>query len=349
MPVSIVIGGQFGSEGKGKVALELVRQTAEADTAVVRVGGSNSGHTAYDKNGKRFALRQLPAGCIDRDVKVVFPPGFFVDLDLLTTEIEELDYPRDRIFISNFARIVTAEHKKWEEDAGLGAAIGSTGSGVGGAMMALVARGARNFPLSALSDAQHCEPLARYVTDTSLLLRQMLDKGQRVIVEGSQGFGLSLSDGGYWPKATSRGTTAAAALAETGLSPIDVDCVILVLRAFPIRVAGNSGPLHGETTWDEIASAHGLVSDIREFTTVTNRLRRVGQFDHQLVRRAITTNNPTHLALNHLDYIGNEDDLKFRDSKLNRFISSVEENIKKSIDFYGFSGRSMRKSAREFI
>eukprot|EP00456_Euglypha_rotunda_P069717 TRINITY_DN6149_c0_g1_i1.p1 TRINITY_DN6149_c0_g1~~TRINITY_DN6149_c0_g1_i1.p1 ORF type:complete len:101 (-),score=16.97 TRINITY_DN6149_c0_g1_i1:10-312(-) len=82
MPVSIVVGGQFGSEGKGKVSLELVRMATEGRIAVVRVGGPNSGHTAYDRSGRKFALRQLPAGAVDRNVDVVFPAGSFIDVEI---------------------------------------------------------------------------------------------------------------------------------------------------------------------------------------------------------------------------------------------------------------------------
>ena len=125
MPVSVVVGGQFGSEGKGKVALEIARRSYEP-VAVVRVGGPNSGHTAYDRAGRKRVLRQLPAGCIDRDVDVVLPAGSYIDVDVLRSEIEELDYPRDRIRISGHARIITDQHKQWEAEAGLAGAIGST-------------------------------------------------------------------------------------------------------------------------------------------------------------------------------------------------------------------------------
>ena len=114
MPVSIVVGGQFGSEGKGKVSLELVRMATERRIAVVRVGGPNSGHTAYDRAGRKFALRQLPAGAVDRNVDVVFPAGSYIDINVLLREIDELDYPRDRIFVSPYANIITPEQKAWE-------------------------------------------------------------------------------------------------------------------------------------------------------------------------------------------------------------------------------------------
>jgi len=340
MPISIVVGGQYGSEGKGKVALEWARKTTATHVAVVRVGGPNSGHTAYDRSGRKFALRQMPAGAIDRNVDVVFPPGSFIDVDVLQREIALLDYPRDRIFVSPYANVITPQQKAWETEAGLVEGIGSTGSGVGGAVMASVARGASSFKLHR-HDAQHCEPLESYLHDTTLLMRQWLDTGARVIVEGTQGFGLSLYDGGFWPKATSRCTTAASALAECGLSPLDVDDVTLVIRSFPIRVAGNSGTLPGETTWQAIATSLGADQDLREFTTVTNKLRRVGTFDAELVRMAIASNNPSTIVLNHMDYVSKPDIVRLENLAANEFLDFVEREIGRKIDFVGFSPKSL--------
>ena len=336
MPVSVVVGGQFGSEGKGKVALEIARRSSEP-VAVVRVGGPNSGHTAYDLAGRKHVLRQLPAGCVDRDVDVVLPAGSYIDVDVLISEIEQLDYPRDRIRISSHARLVTEKHKQWEASAGLAGAIGSTGSGVGAAVMASVARGAQNFELESFEAADHPD-LEPFICDTSDHLRGPLDAGNRVIVEGAQGFGLSLLEGGYWPKATSRSTTAAGALAEAGLSPVDVDDVTMVIRSFPIRVAGDSGPLVDETTWKDIAETAGRVDDLREYTTVTRRLRRVGHFDPVLVQRALAVNRPTRVVLNHLDYVGAQQDLDNSGSNVRRFVCRVQRDIGREIDWFGFSG-----------
>ena len=334
MPISIVVGGQFGSEGKGKVALEIARRS-KVPVTVIRVGGPNSGHTAYDRAGRRHALRQLPAACVDKDVDVVLPSGSYIDVEVLLQEIEALDYPIERIHMSEFARVIHPEHREWEEKAGLTSAIGSTGSGVGGAVMAAVAREAKNFNLSshiALNDPR----LQRFINaDLSHTLRTGIENGARIVVEGTQGFGLSLLEGGYWPKATSRSTTAAGALAESGLSPIDVDDVTMVLRSFPIRVAGDSGLLIGETTWKEISSITGR--PIQEFTTVTGRVRRVGQFDPDIVRRALAVNRPSRLVLNHLDYIGGEADLDDPYSLVSMFIHRIELNIGRKIDWLGFS------------
>lgn len=340
MPISIVVGGQFGSEGKGKVVLEKVRQHQKSAKIVVRVGGTNSGHTAYDRQGRRWALRQMPAGCLDRDVTVVFPPGSYIDPQILLTEIEELRFPKDRIFISRYARIITDEAKAWERAGNLCDSIGSTGSGVGGAVMASVARGSKNFKLAAL-EAQDWEPLSRFLSDTTDLLTKRLRSDARVIIEGSQGFGLSLLDGGYWPKATSRSTTAAAALAEAGMSPMDVDEVILVLRTFPIRVAGHSGPLRDETSWEKVAKIAGRTDDISEYSTATKRLRRVGRFDADLVRRAISANNPTQIVLNHLDYIDDRNMHSEPQSIGQKFVNDIERKIGRSINYVGFSGKDL--------
>lgn len=345
MPVSIVIGGQFGSEGKGKVALEIARRSS-APVVAIRVGGPNSGHTAYDRSGKRWVLRQLPAACIDKDVDVVLPAGSYIDADVLLAEIEALDYPRRRIRISAAARLITQEHRDWEHEAGLARAIGSTGSGVGAAVMAAAAREAANFPLRSPSVADDAR-LAEFLDDDiSYYLRRRLADRSRAIVEGTQGFGLSLLDGGHWPKATARSTTAAGALAEAGLSPTDVDDVTMVVRAFPIRVAGDSGPLAGETTWEAVAERSGRRNDLREYSSVTGVLRRVGEFDPESVRRALDVNRPTRLAMNHLDYIGQKDDLADEWSAVGRFVDRVESAIGREIDWYGFSAEHVTERNR---
>tara|TARA_R110002110_G_C13458731_1_gene717942 strand:- start:2145 stop:3206 length:1062 start_codon:yes stop_codon:yes gene_type:complete len=351
MPVSIVVGGQFGSEGKGKASLEIARLSNRANipTTVVRVGGPNSGHTGFDKAGKKFALRQLPAGCIDRDVDVVFPAGSYIDVDLLFAEIGELDFPKDRITISPHARLISQEHKDWEAQGELVQSISSTGSGVGAAVMASVARGAKNFQLISLV-AGDSEPLQPFLGNTTELLRSKLENSHRVIIEGTQGFGLSLLDGGYWPKATSRSTTASAALAEAGLSPLDVDDITLVIRSFPIRVAGDSGPLLNEVTWEYVASLTGRrAEDIREFTTVTQKLRRVGEFDAELVRAAIAANRPSRVVVNHLDYLGLASHIKVQNSKVFLFLSFIESRIGRKIDWHGFSERDFIKAEKVFL
>ena len=333
MPVSIVVGGQFGSEGKGKVALEIVRRDRTV-AAAVRVGGTNSGHTAVSADGNTLVLRQLPAASIDRTVQIVLPPGSYIDLQILRNELRLLGLGPDSVAISPMARIITEEHKRWEQVSGLGPAIGSTQSGTGASVIAMTARGAPSFPHSIQAEEE--PTLHPFLKDTTSLMRRLLNAGRRVVIEGTQGFGLSLLQGGYWPKATSRDTSAAGFLAEAGLSPRDVDDVTMVIRCHPIRVAGDSGPLTGETTWERIATESGLSESLQEFTTVTKKVRRVGNFDPDLVRRAIMVNQPTRIVLNHLDYV----DARVRGNaklttKARHFIEKIEAEIYQKIDWFG--------------
>lgn len=200
--------------------------------------------------------------------------------------------------------------------------------------MAMTARGAAGFPLHSVQ-AEEVMELQPFLENTTAVARSLLDARKRVVVEGTQGFGLSLLQGGYWPKATSRDTTAAGFLAEAGLSPFDVDDVTMVIRCHPIRVAGDSGPLPNETTWDQIAHEAGLPLDYREYTTVTGKVRRVARFDPGLVCHAIATNNPNRIVLNHLDYV----DPMVRDvglsTKARQFVEKIEFDLKRKIDWLG--------------
>jgi adenylosuccinate synthase len=333
MPVSIVVGGQFGSEGKGKVALEIVRRD-HTTAAAVRVGGTNSGHTAVGADGETYSLRQLPAAAADRSVQVILPPGSYIDLAIFKEELTRLGLGADRVLFSPMARVITDGHKRWEQASQLGRAIGSTQSGTGAAVTAMVARGAANLSLHSLQ-AEEVPELQPYLRDTTSAVRLLLDAGKRVVIEGTQGFGLSLLQGGYWPKATSRDTSAAGFLAEAGLSPRDVDDVTMVIRCHPIRVAGDSGPLTGETTWEQVAAEAGLPLDYREYTTVTQKIRRVGRFDADLVRRAIAANNPSRIVLNHLDYVDPQVKASGLTPKATAFVEKIERGIGRRVDWLG--------------
>jgi adenylosuccinate synthase len=347
MPVSIVVGGQFGSEGKGKVALEIVRR--EAAAAVIRVGGTNSGHTAVGIDGKTYALRQLPAAAIDRSVKVVLPAGSYIDLDIFNDEVNRLGFGPDQVLVSPMARIITEEHKNWERAIGLGPAIGSTQSGTGAAVMAMTARGASGFPLRSVQ-AKEVPGLAPFLKDTVSEVRSWLSSGRRVVIEGTQGYGLSVLQGGYWPKATSRDTTAASFLAEAGLSPRDVDDVTMVIRCHPIRVAGDSGPLEGETTWQSITAEAELPLNYREYTTVTGKVRRVGRFDAELVRRAIAANNPSRIVLNHLDYVDPAVKSGVMTPKTKLFVEKIERDIEQRVDWLGVGpGRVIERQTTKAV
>ena len=308
--------------------------------AAIRVGGTNSGHTVAAADGRTYALRQLPAAAVDRSIQVILPAGSYIDLAILEDELRLLRLGSDRLLISPMARIITDQHKRWERAANLGPAIGSTESGTGAAVMAMTARGATAFPLHSVQ-AKDVRKLARFLTDTTSAIRSFLDAGRRVVIEGTRGYGLSVLQGGYWPKATSRDTSAAGFLAEAGLSPRDVDDVTMVIRCHPIRVAGDSGPLTGETTWEAIAAEAGLPLDYREYTTVTGKVRRIGRFDPGLVRRAIAANNPSRVVLNHLDYIDPRVRAGGLTAKAREFVEKIEQDIDRRVDWLGIGPGSM--------
>jgi adenylosuccinate synthase len=330
MPISIVVGGQFGSEGKGKTALEIARRAKAG--IVVRVGGTNSGHTAVDDAGKTWALRQLPASVLAPSAIAVLPPGAIIDPEIFHREVDALRLEHQRVIVSPCATVISEADKEAERTAGLVEQIGSTGSGTGAALIRRIRRQSGEPIL-----ARDSRSLRDYLGDTSRVMRDVLNKNGRIVVEGSQGFGLSLLHGGHYPNATSRDTTASTFLGESGLSPRDVDDVTLVLRCHPIRVAGNSGPLHGETTWAEIAKTAGLPEDYCERTTATRKIRRVGVFDSKLVQRAIDANSPSRIVLNHFDYV----DEGVRDNVFNiralDFLKMVESAIGRRVDWIGTS------------
>lgn len=330
MAVSIIIGGQYGSEGKGKVAYHWAKKMKAK--AVVRVGGSNSGHTVYDNDGNIFAFRMLPTACISDEMISILPAGTYIDVPILLEEISLAKIPIEKIKIDPNALIIKNEYKEEEFLSGLGKNIGSTLSGTGAAVIERVKRD-KNMPALMAKDVEELKP---YLADTKFFLRQLINSGAHIIIEGTQGYGLSNYHAKDYPYATSRDTTAAGFLAETGLSPLDVEHIVMVIRAFPIRVAGNSGPLVNEIDWEAVSSESGSPEYFEEKTTVTHKVRRVAKFDSKIVKEAIIANNPDIIVMNHLDYLDymnrNQNCLSVNQRA---FVENVEKQIEKKIDYFG--------------
>ena len=331
MPVTTVIGGQYGSEGKGKVAHFLARELDAA--AVIRVGGPNSGHTSIDGGGGRHVLRQLPTAALEGTTCLI-GPGSYIDPAVLLDEIHRVDLDRGAICIDYRAMVVTEDDREEERRSGLAERIGSTCSGTGAAVRRRIGRTSQDDLALAAKD------LRPYVGDTAILARRLLDDGRRIIVEGTQGVGLSILQSPHYPFVTTRDTGAAGALSEAGLSPLDVDDVTMVLRTFPIRVAGNSGPFDAEEIdWDTIGREANVQPPPREFTSVTRRLRRVARFDPAIVSMAIKANRPTRIVLNHLDHVDGSCQDGTITSRAQRFIEKAEAAIGAPIDLVGFGPR----------
>jgi adenylosuccinate synthase len=338
MPVTVVVGGQFGSEGKGKVAHTLAGEMRAA--AAVRVGGPNSGHTVITETGKPLVFRQLPTAALIPGCLSIIPAGAYIDTDLLLHEISLLRATPGHLAIDPKAVLIATTDTESEKQLDLRETIGSTLSGTGGAVLRRIARG-RSVVVAGAS-----EVLRPFVRPVAPLLRELLSEGMRIIVEGTQGFGLSLVHSPYYPYVTSRDTTAAGFLSEAGLSPFDVDDIVLVLRAFPIRVRGNSGPLPRETDWQTITAESGSQTPLVEYTSVTRAVRRIAYFDAEIVRQAVLINQPTRIVMNHLDYIESPSDLARSpvSARVRQFIATVESAIARRIDYYGFSPATLLRA-----
>jgi len=237
MPLTVVVGAQFGGEGKGKVVSHM--SIAEDVDFVVRCGGPNSGHTV-DYQGFRIGLRMLPSGFLNNRTKLMLAPGALVDAQILINEMQACKVDSSRLMIDRNACIVAEDYSKNELDRGLRRRIGSTGSGTG---IAVAKRALRD---SDVQLARNVEVLAPFIGDVSTELNSALDQGKKVVVEGTQGFGLSLYHTDNYPYSTNQDTNASGFLSETGLALALVNDVIMAVRTLPIRVEGESGPLKFE-------------------------------------------------------------------------------------------------------
>lgn len=341
MPVTVVVGGQFGSEGKGKVAHWLAREREAA--CAVRVGGSNSGHTVVEADGTRHVFRHLPTAAVLPDIRCFLGAGSYIDPEVFLKEVESVDLSHNRILVDPEASVITEEHKRRERNSGLRREIGSTLSGTGAAVQDRISRDE-----SFVRAGDH-PALAPFVSSVAESLRDSLEAGERVILEGTQGYGLSLIHSEHYPYVTSRDTTAASFLAEAGLSPRDADEIVLVLRAFPIRVGGSSGPLPREIDWETVTRASGTPRDLlQEHTSVSGSLRRVARFDSRVVEEAIRVNQPTEIVINHLDYVDWQCRVKGGATPpVVEFLKEIEGLLGRRVDHFGFGPR--RDQMREAV
>jgi adenylosuccinate synthase len=327
----VVVGGQYGGEGKGKISAFITQR--EGIDVCIRCGGPNSGHSFVVDDGRTVLLRQLPTGYIRPQTRLLIPAGALINLEVLKYEIDSLGLDAWRVGVDRNAMIIEEGDQQRESQLQLRERLSSTLCGVGSAVARRAMRGA-DVRLAA-QFAREVPWLADLITDVSEEANAALDRGKKVLVEGTQGFGLSLYHSESYPKATSRDTTASVFLSEVGLSPRLVTEVVVVFRTFPIRVAGEqAGPLRDEITWEILRAESGCPNPVEEMTTVSKKVRRVGRFDWDLAKRAATMNRPSRIAVNGLDYLDYN----------NRGILSVEQLTPSGRDFLGRIERELGTS-----
>lgn len=346
MPATILVGTQWGDEGKGRAADWLA---AESDVVARFGGGDNAGHTVYI-NDKVYKLHQIPSGILREHVTCVLGNGVVINPVNLLREMDELkangvEVTPDRLIISTKAHIITPAHialdKAAEQARGEGA-IGTTLRGIGPAYIDKTARQglragqmndteafadalyahieAANAKLAAQGQAvldpqasaveyvNAAERLKPFLKDTALYINARLRAGARVLCEGAQGTMLDIDHGDY-PYVTSSSPTAGGALTGLGFGPLYVDRVVGVAKAFSTRVG--AGPMPTELEGALADRLRGTGEHFwDEFGTTTGRPRRCGWLDCALLRYTTQVNGCTELVLTKLDVLSGFDSLK---------------------------------------
>lgn len=347
MPVTILIGAQWGDEGKGRVADWLA---AAADIVARYAGGDNAGHTVALGN-EVYKLHLIPSGVLRRHVVSVMGNGMVINPVNLVREIKTLqalgvDISPKRLVISSRAHIITPAHIALDQarEMALGAAkIGTTLRGIGPAYLdktgragiragdilldmetfaerliaaieaanpALTRQGmAALNPREAAAEYLHAASFLRpYIKDSSVYLYQALKAGKRVVCEGAQGTLLDLDHGSY-PYVTSSSSSVGGALTGLGIGPLFVERVLGVAKAFSSRVG--SGPMPTELEGPVAESLRGTGTNFwDEFGTTTGRPRRCGWLDTVMLRYAVSVNGLSELMLTKLDILSGLDELK---------------------------------------
>ena len=342
MPNIVIVGTQWGDEGKGKIVHLLAK---DADVIVRYQGGANAGHTVIDSRAQ-YTFHMIPSGILHPGKTCILGNGMVIDPAALLEEIELLESQqiavRENFFISHRAHLILPYHRAIEranEKLKGPRRIGTTGRGIGPSYADKMARtGIRmgdlldpdgfrrileanlaemNLFFDRVYDAEsmdmekifetYCaygERLKSHVIDVSLLINGAIDQSKTVIFEGAQGTHLDVDHGTY-PFVTSSSSTAGGACTGTGVGPTRIDGVVGVTKAYATRVG--SGPFPTELNGD---AGEGLKTRGNEFGATTGRPRRCGWYDAVAVKYAVRVNGLSSLAVTKLDVLDGEPEIK---------------------------------------
>jgi adenylosuccinate synthase len=342
MPNAVIVGTQWGDEGKAKV-IDFLSGTSDI---VIRFhGGANAGHTVIAE-GQKFVFHLVPSGIMYPDKICVVSNGVVLDIEQFLKEIDELTAKKikieGRLFISDLAHLVLPYHKLQDaatETAAGSLKIGTTGRGIGPAYADKATRsGIRvgdlsNWDLFTGKFKKNCEAkkllltaygqpfplniddcldqyrkmrdrIMPFITDTGDLLFKACQNGKRLLFEGAQGTFLDIDHGTY-PFVTSSNTVSGAACTGAGVGPSSINHVVGIVKAYTTRVGNGPFPTEQDNETGEHIRAKG-----GEFGATTGRARRCGWFDSVLLRRSVQINGLTRLALTKLDVLGDFDEIK---------------------------------------
>ncbi len=306
---NILVGGQYGDEGKGKIISHLA--LSDNPEIVARGGvGPNAGHKVLYE-GNWYSLRMLPCGFVNKNSKIMIGAGVCVDPEVFLKELE-LTGTAGRAFVDKRCTAILQKHKDEDASAELSKKIGTTKTGCG---PAVVSRARRDGVLIA-----DIPEMQKYTIDVA----QAVNNAKNVLLEGSQGFMLSVLYGTY-PFVTSKDVSASSVAADVGLGPTSIDHVIMVIKSYTTRV-GN-GPFPAEIPVEE-----AVKMNMQEYGTVTGRPRRTSPELHwEDLRFAVQVNGATQMAVTKLDvrFPGNNGVKKFADlsGEARRFVDQIEAKL----------------------
>ncbi len=320
MPCMVVVCGFFGDTGKGKIISYLALK--DELNVTVRAGvGPNAGHTVVYED-KTYKMRMLPSAFVYDKCRLLIGPGVLIDPNILLREVE-LTHCEDRLGVDPQCAIIEPRHIEANGKGHLAAEIKTTGTGTGPCN---AERALRKVKL-----ARDIPELKKFLTDVPLEVNTAIDRGEKVLIEGTQGTFLSLYHGTY-PYCTSKDVTSSAACSDVGVGPKKVDEVLIVFKAFTTRVG--AGPLPNEISWEE-AERRGWA----EIAAVTGRRRRAAPFNFELAKRAVMLNGATQAALTKIDVLFPEckgvrsyEDLS---DEAKKFIEKIEDEISIPVTLIG--------------
>ena len=327
----IIMGGQWGDEGKGKI-VDLLSK--ESNVVARYQGGANAGHTVY-KDGNKIVLHQIPSGILQSNCFCVLGNGMVIDpveLSKEINELEELGMPTDNIYISPNAHIVTPLHKGIDvkNESTLSNKIGTTGKGIGPTYVDKYNRkGIRAIDIANSSLIVHlyekkyqesnldesfavdseqaktffscCESISKYVRNVFPILH---NPDNKILVEGAQGALLDIDHGTY-PYVTSSSTTAGGLSSGLGVGPRHIDSILGITKAYTTRVG--EGPFITEL-FD--SNAEQLAKVGHEFGATTGRPRRCGWLDLKALETIVFINSVTNLCITKLDVLDGFEEIK---------------------------------------
>lgn len=395
MPLDILVGAQWGDEGKAKIVDYLSK---DMEIIVRYQGGANAGHTVVE-NGKKFVFHLIPSGILHKNKQCFIGNGVVFDVDeffkeISTLEAAGIDY-KNRIKISSLAHLIMPYHKLIDrlKESKIAKPIGTTGRGIGPCYTDKANRiGIRitdlfsknldekiktnlefyNFlfknyygaePLKAdeviAQYKQYAEKLAPFTADVAYLTNEALDNGKNILAEGAQGVGLDI-DFGTYPFVTSSNPIAGGALAGIGLSPLRVNKIYAIAKAYLTRVGEGPFPTElNDETGEYLRKKGG------EYGATTGRPRRCGWFDLIFMKYSVMINGFTDIVLTKLDVLDGMDKVKvctgynYQGELIEKFPNSIESLTEAEPVYKEFDGwdsvngirkfKDLPKNARKYI